>query len=111
MILEVHNFDLDNVVTPVDWVKLDELLRETGYCPNKSKTLVEGFKNGFRLGYSGNTNQQDFANNHTLRVGTQINLWNKVIKEVQHNRYAGPFRVVPFDNFVLSPLGKSNTII
>ena len=38
-------------------------------------------------------------------VGDPITLWNKVMKEVKEQRYAGPFEEIPFDNFIQSPIG------
>ena len=38
-------------------------------------------------------------------VGNEIILWNKVMKEVREQRYAGPFTEIPFNNYVQSPIG------
>ena len=40
-----------------------------------------------------------------LRIGNKIELWNKVMKEVELGRYADPFDEPPFKNFVQSPIG------
>ena len=32
-------------------------------------------------------------------------MWNKVIKEVQVNRVAGPFSEIPFESYIQSPIG------
>lgn len=81
---------MDNIVTPVDPHKLYELLTEANYDKEESLFLFEGFLNGFPLGYKGPTDRQTTANNLKLRVGDKIDLWNKVMKEVQQGRYAGP---------------------
>ena len=39
-----------------------------------------------------------------LRVGSPIELWNKVMVEVNKGRYAGPFADPPFEHFVQSPI-------
>ena len=39
-----------------------------------------------------------------LEIGDQIDLWNKVIKEVKLNRYAGPFPEIPFEYYIQSPI-------
>ena len=44
------------------------------------------------------------APNLKLRVGSKLELWNKVMKEVKAKRYAGPFKKVPFQNFIQSPI-------
>ena len=47
-----------------------------------------------------------FSPNLKLRVGSKLELWNKVMVEVKGNRYAGPFEEVPFETFSFqSPIG------
>ena len=103
--LYFENFDLENVVTPVNVPALKQLLDETGYNLEKSKKIIDGFTNGFSLGYSGNENVQRTAPNLKLRIGNPTILWNKVMKEVKNKRYAGPFETIPFDNYIQSPIG------
>ena len=43
--------------------------------------------------------------NLPLSIGSETELWNKVMKEVQNKRYAGPFEHIPFKNFIQSPIG------
>ena len=69
------------------------------------KFLVNGFRNGFKLGYTGPTNRQDTSNNIPLKVGNKYDVWEKIIKEVKCKRYAGPFERIPYKNFVQSPIG------
>ena len=105
-ILYFENFDLQNVVTPIDYHKLDNLLRESGYDPAKSRKLVDGFKNEFSIGYDGDTNVRLTAPNLPLTVGSEIDLWNKVMKEVKAKRYAGPFNNISYENnYIQSPIG------
>ena len=85
---------------------LKNLLNECNYDKKKTAFLVEGFSNGFELGYKGpRTNIRREASNLKLRVGSPTELWNKVMKEVALGRYAGPFETPPFDNYVQSPIG------
>ena len=70
---------------------LEELLVESGYDVEKTKFLVDGFTVGFPIGYAGDTRVKRTAPNLKIRVGTKIDLWNKVMKEVKKKRYAGPF--------------------
>lgn len=73
---------------------------------------MDGFTNGFNLGYEGPQNIKCFARNHTLKVGNKVDLWNKVMKEVREKRYIGPLRKLPFqDGFIQSPLGNNNMLI
>ena len=85
---------------------LRDLLNDAGYGAEKTKYLYQGFKEGFSLQYVGNlTKVRREAPNLKLRIGSQTELWNKVMKEVQLGRNAGPFDTPPFDYFVQSPIG------
>ena len=104
--LEASNLDLDNIITPVQADKLNELLTLTGYDAVKQDYLIRGFNQGFSLEYVGNLgNCKQTAPNLKLRVGSELELWNKVMKEVQLKRFAGPFKKPPFEFFVQSPIG------
>ena len=48
-----ENFDVSNITTPVNAVKLHQLLTDTSYDPVKTRFLVKGFTEGFDLGYRG----------------------------------------------------------
>ena len=103
--MNFKNFDLDNIFTPVKPDALESLLKQTNYDKEKTEFLVNGFKNGFDLGYRGPSNIQQKAPNLKFTIGNKLELWNKVMKEVQANRYAGPFEDIPFENFIQSPIG------
>ena len=49
-ILEFENFDLQNIVTPVQVQEYKRLLKEAGYDKRKMNFLVKGFTNGFFIG-------------------------------------------------------------
>ena len=104
-ILYFENFDLENVITPVDSKKLHELLLTAGYDKTKTEFLVNGFNEGFSIGYNGNEDVQLTAPNLKLTIGDHIELWNKVMKEVKEKRYAGPYEKIPFDKYIQSPIG------
>ena len=88
-------------MTPVDVDKLESLLIQSQYNPQEIKFLCEGFRNGFKLGYEGPSNIKQYAPNLKLWVGSKLELWNKVMKEVKAKRYAGPFaEKPPFENFI-----------
>ena len=99
------NLDLKNIVTPLKVDVFDRLLREANYDDEKRSFLVAGFTNGFSLRYQGNCKVKRKAPNLKLRVGLQVELWNKVMTEVEAGRYAGPFKEVPFEYFIHSPIG------
>ena len=94
-------------MTPVDHVRLNELLLQCGYDDKKREFLVAGFRDGFRIGYEGRKDIRLTSKNLPLSVGTKIELWNKVMKEVKLKRYAGPYLSddLPFEHFIQSPIG------
>ena len=105
-VLYYENYDLDNVVTPVDSKKLQQLLVETNYDPHETQFLIEGFEQGFDIGYRGPIKGvRHFVPNLKIRCGSQIVLWNKVMKEVKLGRYAGPYKTPPYKTFIQSPIG------
>ena len=104
-VLYFENFDLENIMTPVDVDKLHYWLKKTNYDPQESDYLVDGFINGFDLGYRGPEVIQQKSQNLKFTIGDKLELWNKVMKEVKEKRYAGPFREIPFENYIQSPIG------
>lgn len=104
--LEFENYDLEDIVTPVKAGVFKDLFLESGYPQNKIQYLFEGFSIGFDMKYEGPLKgTQRFAANLKLRVGTPVQLWNKVMAEVKLGRFAGPLLTPPFDHFVQSPIG------
>lgn len=105
--MEEFNPDIDSLVTPLNVNKYQELLKQSGYPPEKIEPLVQGFKFGFDLGYRGPKDVQLEANNLKFRIGNKTILWNKIMKEVKEGRFAGGFRKPPYLNYIQSPLGRS----
>ena len=105
-VLYYENHSLTDLVTPVQVNKLKQLLEESHYDQNKTEFLVNGFTKGFKIGYAGDRKQIKMKSaNLKLVVGSKIELWNKVMKEVKELRYAGPFPEIPFENYIHSPIG------
>ena len=107
-ILRYSNFDLENIFTPVDADKLHQILTESDYDSQKTEFLVKGFKEGFSLGYQGSFQIKMESPNLKIQlgVGSELELWNKVMKEVKAKRYAGPYEAIPFDDhYIQSPIG------
>ena len=104
-LINAYNGDLDNIITPVDPNRLQKLLEEAIYDQDKTEYLVNGFTNGFSLEYAGNLTRRRLSPNLKLRVGSKEELWNKVMKEVELGRFAGPFAEPPFEQFIQSPIG------
>ena len=97
-----------NVVSPVDVEKYEQLLVVVHYNEEKMKYLVDGLCNGFSIGYEGETSVQHTLPNLVWHVGSKVELWNKVMKEVKLvklKRYAGPYRDIPFENYIQSLIG------
>ena len=82
-----------------------ELLKESGYDAEETDFLLDGFNNGFDIGYRGEARRQSQARNIPFTVGNKYILWEKIMKEVKEKRYAGPYETIPFDNYVQSPVG------
>ena len=97
--------DLHTIKTPVNIKVLKQLLEESQYDSQEIEFLVDGFTDGFSIGYEGKEDVKITSPNLKFRqVGNDI-LWNKVMKEVKAERYAGPFEKIPFDNYIQSPIG------
>ena len=103
--LYFENFDLQQVVTPVNGDKLEELLTASGYNKEKTEFLVKGFREGFDIGYRGSPQIKQESPNLKLSDGTETDLWNKFMKEVKLKRYAEPFEKIPYKNYIQSPIG------
>ena len=107
MVDRFENFDISSIVSPVDADRLERLLKLTNYDKNETDYLVNGFRNGFDLEYTGPEDRQDVSKNLPFTVGNKIILWNKLMKEVKAGRVAGPFEFeqIPYKEFVQSPIG------
>ena len=84
---------------------LEHLLVKSRYDEGKTAKLIDGFTNGFRIGYQGNRKIRQTSQNLCLSVGSPTVLWNRVMEEVEKGRYAGPFLQPPYDYFIQSPIG------
>ena len=81
-----------------------KLLIESEYPEMEIECLVDGFQDGFDLGYRGMEKVRHRAPNLKLRVGNELILWNKIMKEARKSRYTGPFEDIPFEYYILSPV-------
>ena len=100
-----ENFDIESIFTPVNADKFEELLLETGYDSELTRTIINGFREGFLLGYAGNRKVVKKAPNLKLRIGSKHEIWSKVMAEIKAKRYAGPFEQVPYEYYIQSPIG------
>ena len=66
--------------------------------------IVEGFTEGFRLGFKGERTTNDPPNLKSALGNPKITQ-AKIDKEVEAGRYAGPFSKRPIDGLTVSPIG------
>ena len=80
-------------------------LHQTGYDVDEIAFLEHGLTEGLNIGYEGPTERRSEADNMLLKVGSHVEMWNKLMKEILHNRVARPFEQIPFRNFIQSQIG------
>ena len=97
--------EYDDIVTPINVDNLERLLIEMKYDQKKINQFISGFQEGFDLGYWGPVIRQDYSKNLPFTVGDSYDMWEKIMKEVKLNRYVGPFKTIPHDNFIQSLIG------
>ena len=85
--------------------RLKELLEQYEYDILETQFLYKGFTEGFNLEYQGPKARQSQSRNIPITVGCNTTIWNKLIKEIQEKRVAGPYEQIPFANFIQSPIG------
>ena len=99
------NYDLENICTPIKVEVLQDLLYKTNYNKDDAEFLIQGFTHGFDVGYQGPRDRKCVSRNLPITVGSHVELWNKLIKEVRAKRVAGPFDEIPFNHYIQSPIG------
>ena len=104
-VLRFYNYNLTDICTPINVEALHNLLHRSNYLGEEMEFIVDGFTNGFKIEYCGPEDRRDTSRNLPLTIGNKTILWNKVMKEVQLGRYAGPYDDIPYDNFIQSPIG------
>ena len=78
---------------------------ESNYDEKEINFLQQGFSTGFEIGYEGSKERQQRARNLPLKCGSKTLLWNKLVKEINLKRVAGPSKEIPFTNFIQNPAG------
>lgn len=92
----------EKLPTPVIVERLAELL--VGYPKDRYEYIIDGFTNGFRIGFEGIRSPQSCSNLRSANQHPEI-VTAKLGKELAEGRIEGPFEEVPFENLKLSPLG------
>ncbi len=87
-------------------VKVQEMLPYLKEYPKKksAKLLEEGFTFGFKLAYEGLRSQRDSQNLKSIN-NLKDKALEKINKEVNLGRIAGPFDSRPLRNLIISPIG------
>jgi hypothetical protein len=89
-------------------IKSEVFARElSGYDPILYKSLLSGFREGFKLGVEGEKLQCNFGNakNRKSALENPDKVLEKLAKESLKSRIAGPFKKNPLKKVVCSPLG------
>ena len=95
---------LPHTITPIRANKLGKMLNDSGYDKNKTQFLADGFRQGFRIDCNISPAYRLSGNLQSEKQHPEI-VSQKLKKETEANRIAGPFSCPPFPNFVRSPLG------
>ena len=69
------NLDLDSTTTPLNVQLFGNLLKQSGYDPDETNFLIDGFTTGFDIGYEGPTNRQSVSDNIPITIGSEVELW------------------------------------
>ena len=88
--------------TPVNPVILSMFLQ--GYDKSLSAQILQGFRDGFHLGYIGEHSNIFSSNLKSAKEAPEI-VSQKLQAEIEAGRIAGPFEKPPFPNFRTNPLG------
>ena len=96
-----NKFELSS--TPVDLSAFEKELQE---YPDRqtAEELKNGFKNGFHINFEGPRKLVISKNLPSANKAPDI-VRQKITKELEAGRVAGPFQTVPFTDFRVSPLG------
>ena len=89
--------------TPIKFERLNILLSKYPYHVARN-TLIDGFRSGFRVKYTGPRSPRDAHNLKSVIQNKNIARL-KIEKEIELGRVAGPFLKRPFINLIVSPLG------
>ena len=93
---------VQKVVTPVRCDQLEKMLH--GYPGDKLSFLLNGFKYGFQIPFSGTISGNICKNLKSARDNIEV-VKQKIQVEIDAGRVAGPFAEKPFPDMQISPLG------
>jgi len=87
--------------TPINVARL--ILEAAQYDSDDKNTLIEGFKHGFKLQYTGPRVFRDCSNSPSFTKLYDVGR-EKIMKEIRLGRIAGPYSQPPMNNLICSPL-------
>ena len=99
LLLLIPSFFDINRISPIKVNILKTLLKDY----HNRDYIIEGFTNGFSLGYLGDKCPTMGTNKSSVKDNMQI-VQSKIEKEIILNRISGPYLSVPYENFKVSPL-------
>ena len=83
----------------------ERLLLEANYSTSKTEFLVDGFKDGFDLGYRGREKNPQKSSKFKIKSGQPDHALEQNYERSGKNRYTGPYSTIPFDYYIQSPVG------
>ena len=89
--------------SPVCQEELDVWLKKYPQA-DIAQQISDGFRFGFKVGYTG-TIEHRIAENHGSARAQPSLVTEKLMKEVELGRVAGPFKELPMPDLIVSPLG------
>jgi hypothetical protein len=99
----IKNHKPAKLPTPINLEQLSFLLKS--YDSDLKTFLLSGFTLGFHLGSDFNKSSAMQCKNHKSALYNQVIVAEKIRKEIDKDRYKGPFEHPPFSKFTCSPLG------
>ena len=94
-------------MSPINVAVLESYLRCANYDQSDTEFLINGFHNGFSIGYQGPLIRSSQAKNipFTPGVSSHTEMWNKIMMEIKQGHAAPPFSEIPYENYIQSPTG------
>ena len=74
------------------------------YDPLETEFLILGFSQGFIIGYKGLQRRSE-SSDIPFIVGSELEMWQKIMKEVNAKHVTGPFDQIPLEDYIQSPIG------
>jgi len=90
--------------TPVNLQNLEAELQCIAIPEKEANFIINGFKHGFPICYSGPQRSYMSKNLKSANKNHQV-VADKINKEIEEGRVAGPYPAPPLSNFRVSPLG------